>query len=108
MDLCLPTYFRNDGYLRNGSLVTLRMEVQSTNHIWKVTTLKSRTTGLCNRNVVVSACCGGRNGEPCPAEVWLPLGKPDIIRRNQTYFGIIPVKLAKSSRRATKAPGRPP
>jgi len=51
MDLCLPTYFRNDGYLRNGSLlVTLRMEVQSTNHIWKVTTLKSRTTGLCNRN----------------------------------------------------------
>jgi hypothetical protein len=40
MDLCLPTYFRNDGYLRNGSLlVTLRMEVQSTNHIWKVTTL---------------------------------------------------------------------
>ena len=51
MDLCLPTYFRNDGYLRNGSLlVTLRMEVQSTNHIWKVTTLKSRTTGLCKRN----------------------------------------------------------
>jgi hypothetical protein len=51
MDLCLPTYFRNDGYLRNASLlVTLAMEVQSTNHIWKVTTLKSRNTGLCNRN----------------------------------------------------------
>jgi hypothetical protein len=51
MDLCLPTYFRNDGYLRNGSrLVTLATEAQLASHVWTVTTLKSRNTGLCNRN----------------------------------------------------------
>ena len=40
-----------------------------------------------------------------PCRGLVTLGK---ARHYQTCFGIIPVKLAKSSRRATKAPGRPP